>query len=199
MYLILSSNPLPSNFVHILVFLDPPPPKKRNLIKFNWIVQTELKPNKRKKNKISCSPPETTKKQNKSSNQTNKKKPLRKLILFSALHLNFSEMLIYWVHALNKAVLCSSSEHYHMVSATALVPKHRVLQIPHWTAGMISHLGKSFSDFKGLLCTISLTGGMAWINTITMNLVSWAPEGLVLQKLNFQQTTHCIPNTHKAM
>lgn len=74
MYLILSSNPLPSNFVHILVFLDPPPPKKRNLIKFNWMVQTELKPNKRKKNKISCSPPETTKKQNKSSNQPTKKK-----------------------------------------------------------------------------------------------------------------------------
>lgn len=159
------------------------------------MIQTELK--QKKKTKISCSPPETTKKQNKPTKQPNKK-TLRKLILFPALPLNFtSEMLTYWVYALNKAVLCSSSEHYHMVSATALVPKHSVLQIPHWTGGTVFHLGKSFCDFKGSLCTISLTGGTAWINIITMNLVSWAPEGLVLQKLNFQQTTHCIPNNIK--
>lgn len=70
-------------------------------------------------------------------------------------------MLSHSVVALNKTILCSNSEHYHMVSATALIPEHGVLRIPYWTGGMISHLGMSFSDFKALLCTISLTGGMA--------------------------------------
>lgn len=159
------------------------------------MLQPEPKPNKRKWRGFLVYPQKQQR--NKANKQT---KYLRKLIIFPALPLSLiSQMLPHCVWALNKTILCSSSEHYHMVSATALVPEHGVLRIPHWTGGMISHLGMSFSDFKALLRTISLTGGMAWINTITMNPVSWGPEGLVSQKLNFQQTTHCISNIHQAM
>lgn len=98
-------------------------------------------------------------------------------------------MLPHCVYAPNKIILWSSSERYHMVSTATFIPKHSVLQIPHCTAGMISHLGMSLSGFKGMLCTISLIGGMVWINTITMNLVSWTAEGLVSHKQNFQLYT----------
>lgn len=156
-------------------------------------------PNKRKRTGFLVHP-QKQQKLNQPNQTKQTKKQLRNPIIFPALPLSLvSEILPHCVCTLNKTILCSSSEHYHMASATALVPEHGVLRIPHWTGGMISHLGMSFSDFKALLRTISLTGGMAWINTITMNLVSWAPEGLVSQKLNFQQTTHCIPNIHQAM